>query len=934
MPAEALRPASEVEARDGLDDLPWRPDHFVGRNGELDRLDAALARPGVALVQAVHGLGGIGKSTLAAHWATTRDHGHQPVRWFTADSPAGIQQGLADLAVALQPALKVLPVEALAEYGLQWLATHTGWLVVLDNVNDPAHVTPLLVRAPGGRFLITSRLGDGWGANVSLVRLDVLDPDESLALLTSIITSASPRDLDGAAELCAELGHLPLAVEQAAAYIAQTPFSTPRTYLQLLAEHPAQMYGQAGALTDAERTVARVWNITLDHIATRQPAAVDLLRSLAWYAPDAIPARLATLDDHGPVQTNQALGLLTAYSMISPDPATGTITVHRLVQALARTPDPTDPHRTPELIDQARENAVTHLTQNLPTTPQDPLSWDTWRQLLPHIDALTHHTREDTDTPATAYIHNEAGLFLQHQGLLHQAISYLHRAQTHYEHVLGPEHSNTLTTRNNLANAYQDIGDHTQAISLHQQTLEIRTRILGPEHPHTLTTRNNLASTYQNAGDHTRAIPLLEQTLKVRTRILGPEHPQTLTSRNNLAHAYETAGDHTRAIPLLEQTLKDRTRILGPEHPDTLTTRNNLAGAYQTAGDHIRAISLLEQTVEAFARILGPEHPDTLTTRNNLASAYQTAGDHTRVIPLLEQTLKDRTRILGPEHPDTLASRNNLAHAYQTAGDHTRAIPLLEQTVEAFARILGPEHPYTLTTRSNLANAYQTAGDHTRVIPLLEQTLKDRTRILGPEHPDTLASRSNLASTYQIAGDHTRAIPLLEQTLKDRTRILGPEHPQTLASRNNLAHAYQIAGDHTRAIPLLEQTLKDRTRILGPEHPDTLTTRNNLAGAYQTAGDHTRAISLLEQTVEAFARILGPEHPDTLTTRNNLAHVHRLAGDLDQAITLLRRNMALCAGRSGIDHRLARGIQQAYTLAWQKRAVIGSKLEFRPTSRS
>ncbi|MPY30152.1 ATP-binding protein [Streptomyces adustus] len=293
--AAPVRPPAEVDAPVGLDDLPYRPGYFVGRSEEMDCLDAALNVPGVVLVQAVHGLGGIGKSTLAAHWAATRSHGRAPVRWITADTPAGIQQGLAGLATALQPDLdRTLTAEALAEYGLQWLASHTGWLIILDNVNDPADIAPLIARARNGRFLITSRLATAWTDGNTLIRLDTLDPAESLALLTRTITAAGPRDLDGAAELCEELGHLPLAVEQVAAYLSQNLFTSPRAYLALLAEYPAGMYRAGAVTTPAERTIARVWTITLDRITALQPQAVDLLRTLAWYAPDSIP--LAPVD--------------------------------------------------------------------------------------------------------------------------------------------------------------------------------------------------------------------------------------------------------------------------------------------------------------------------------------------------------------------------------------------------------------------------------------------------------------------------------------------------------------------------------------------------------------------------------------------------------------------------------------------------------------
>ena len=161
LPAEAFRPWAELAIPPGLGNLPARPGLFVGRAEELARLDAALAGPGGAV--AVHGLGGIGKSTLAAHWAAAHASDYTLTWWITAATPADIDAGLAALAVALQPALSGgLPLEALREGAVQWLAAHQGWLLILDNVTGPADVAPLLARVPAGRYLITSRRATGW----------------------------------------------------------------------------------------------------------------------------------------------------------------------------------------------------------------------------------------------------------------------------------------------------------------------------------------------------------------------------------------------------------------------------------------------------------------------------------------------------------------------------------------------------------------------------------------------------------------------------------------------------------------------------------------------------------------------------------------------------------------------------------------------------
>ncbi|WP_157419346.1 NB-ARC domain-containing protein, partial [Actinomadura formosensis] len=489
LPPEAVRPVTEVAAPPGVVNVPGHQQVFVGRGGELEELDAALRAPGGVVVAAVHGLGGVGKSTLAARYAATHAgnaaaegrtrHGKavfHPVWWITADTAAAVQAGLAGLAAALQPELKTaLELEALAERGLAWLGHHSGWLVVLDNVTDPAHIAPLMDRTMRGRVLVTSRLGQGWhrlGARV--LRLDVLTEEQAVDLLTQIAgptgpdTGSSGADLDGATELVAELGFLPLAVEQAAAYLHQNQLS-PRQYLDLLAASPAVMYHQAaegsatgigtGAGGDAgndARTIARIWRITLDRITAATPLAGELLRILAWYAPEAIPRtlvnRLAELEgwqEHAALPLLQAaLGKLAAYNMITLTP--DTVTVHRLVQAVARTPDThgpaedRDPHRRPEAITVARRTATRLLDQARPAEVKDPGGWPQWRHLLPHIDALAAHTPPSTDDAWLSLLLDRAATFLQNQGLLTRAISYFERALATDQRIHGTHHPDTL----------------------------------------------------------------------------------------------------------------------------------------------------------------------------------------------------------------------------------------------------------------------------------------------------------------------------------------------------------------------------------------------------------------------------------------------------------------------------------------------------------
>ncbi|MFE5084489.1 tetratricopeptide repeat protein [Streptomyces mirabilis] len=741
LPPEAYRPPTAVPAPPMLHNIP-RTAGFVGREQALVRLDAAFSTPGDVVVHAVHGLGGIGKSALAARWAAQRFTGN-PRWWITADSRPAVDAGLAELGRALQPALTGLPEDFLIERAVQWLATHEDWLIVLDNVDQLDDVRFLLDRVTTGRFLITTRRATGWRTHATTLRLDVLSEGEAVDLFTRILHTTQVSAASDVATLCAELGYLPLAVEQAASYCAETG-TGPRTYLRMLDQFPTQMFADTAEGGDAERTIARIWRITLNRL-NATPLAGHILRILAWYAPKGIPRTL--LDDLAPAPAlAKAIGRLIAYSMIA-DSGDGTLSVHRLVQALARTPDEDDPHRHPADIDQAHDQATDHLSSAFPVGIEDPEVWPQCRTLLPHAQALADHAPVERDTLTATSLFSGTGLFLlTHEGTA-RATEHLRRA------VAG------------------------------------RVRMLGDDHPDTLASRSNLAGAYGAAGDLGRAIPLHEQTLADRMRVLGDDHPDTLASRTRLANAYKEAGDLGRAIPLHEQAVADRVRVLGEDHPDTLVSRNSLGAAYGAAGDLGRAIPLFERTLADQVRVLGDGHPRTLVTRNNLAMVYEWAGDLGRAIPLFERTVADRVRVLGEDHPDTLVSRNNLAAAYGAAGDLGRAIPLLERTLAEFMRVLGDGSLYTLASQDVLATAYRGAGELGQAIPLFERTFAGRVRVLGEDHPDTLASRGKLAAAYGAAGDLGRAIPLLERTLDDCVRVLGADHPTTRQVRADLITA-------------------------------------------------------------------------------------------------------------------------------------------------
>ncbi|MCX5397660.1 tetratricopeptide repeat protein [Streptomyces sp. NBC_00102] len=823
-PAEAYGPIPSDAAAGGLSNLP-RGALFVGRSAELDALDTAFEAPGGVVLRAVSGLGGVGKSALAAHWAARRCTAR--LRWWIgADSPAGVEAGLAGLARALQPGLTGLPQELQRERALAWLAAHDDWLLVLDNVNLPDDVRPLLDRlGGGGRVLVTTRLATGWHhLTATTVRLGVFAPAESVELFCRVLTQTGPRDTDGAAEVCEELGHLALAVEQAAAYCHENG-TTPRAYLAMLRSWPAETYATGAETTDADRTVARVWRITLDRLADT-PLPGDVLRTLAWYAPDRITRDL--LDDLAPPPVlAKAIGRLVAHSMITAG-ADGTLSVHRLVQALARTSDPDDPHRAADAVAAARERATEGLLRTVPDADRPDL-WPLGRSLLVHVEALARHTAPEDDSEATARLLSWAARLLKEQIVLEPAADHYRRALDGLVAALGDDAQAVLICRSELVEVLVGLGETEQAEELIEALLAGTRRVVGGDDTNTRILRANLATSAYKAGDLDRAETLYERVLADVIRAEGEEDQLALAIRSGLAHVHEGRGDIDRALVMHGRVLDDLLRVRGEDHPETLAARDALGHALESAGQSARAIETLRLNLDEHLRVHGERHPATLVARCHLAEVHLLAGDQERAAVLFRQNL-DAAHHLGPDHPQALLARYKLAITYREAGDPRRALPLFEKDLAERCRLYGEDHIEALRSRQFLAAACAEAGQGERARTLHVDNLARLERVLGKDHLETLMSRRHFAQSLLLAGEARTALGQYRRLAADCARVLGPYDPHTLLARTQVAASHFVTGSPARGIALLERVFTDCARDLGTADSRTVKAWEELAG--------------------------------------------------------------------------------------------------------
>ncbi|MEV5314491.1 NB-ARC domain-containing protein [Streptomyces sp. NPDC052610] len=629
LPAEAF--AFPENVPDGLMNLPERAGLFIGRDRELALLDEAFEATGGVVVQAVHGLGGIGKTTLAARWAAGRAGDFELVRWITAETPADLDAGLADLAVALQPMLaNVLSRDALRERAVQWLAAHEGWLLVLDNVSSPTDVKALLARAAGGRFLITTRRATGWHGIAEPLSLDVLELAEATELFARVQGGAA-ADAEG---LCRELGCLPLAVEQAAAYCAEAGI-TADEYAELLARYPERMFASAAEGGSSERTVARVWRVTLDRLADT-PLAGVVLRTVAWWAPDGIPR--AYLEPLGsPPEVTEAIRRLAAHSMIRLH-EDGDLSVHRLVQAVARSEGETYAHQAALLLFKAGLRALGVAAET---------RW------LTHLDALASYAAPSDDRAEEAWLFQLGGIKQRHFQVNH-SIELLHRALAAAERVWGPRAEDTLFVRSELAHVYGDVEDVERAVALLEQNVTDYLRVYGRRDPRVFAARTALDQELVRAGRAKEALASAARNAGEAERVLGADAEATLEAWAAWASALGELARRdpdryaVQACAATEALLDRAVAATGRDSVVSDMLRITLVWSRRNAGDLAGAAALYEEHIESQTRQRGAREITSLLSRTLFARfLWHTARDPNRAREIAVPLLADWERLLG-----------------------------------------------------------------------------------------------------------------------------------------------------------------------------------------------------------------------------------------------------------------------------------------------
>ncbi|MFB8772861.1 FxSxx-COOH system tetratricopeptide repeat protein [Streptomyces broussonetiae] len=811
----SLRPAV-------LNNMPPRNALFTGRADLLRMLERNLGQgPTAVLPHALHGMGGVGKSQLALEYVYRNADRYDVVWWIPAERPTQIAQALVELAQRLGLRMTTeanTAVPAVLE-ALRTGQPYSNWLLVFDNAESPEAVRNYFPTTPGtgpiGSILVTSR-NPQWNTLAHPLEVDVFKREESIHLLQRRNPDLPDSEAD---QLAAVLGDLPLAVEQASAWRAETGMPAAE-YLRLFEEKRAELM-TVSQPTHYEETVATAWNVSLDHLERKNAAALQLLQVCAYLAPEPVSRSLFSrapvepiapdldraLTD--PLRLGRAIREINRYSLAKIDHRTNSIQMHRLVQAvlIAR--------MSQEQRSRMQHGAHLLLAGDTPGNPQDPINWPKFGELYPHV--LVSEAVRSPSRHVRQMVQNVAE-YLFYWGEHEGAREFARNTYDLWRDLHGESDGQTLMLGRHLRYVLSQMGRYEEAAAVVRRMQAVLEQSDTDADEELLRVLALAAGDRRAQGDFKEALRINQEVYQRALRY-GDDEPETLLHAHNLAVSLRVNGMFKEALELDQQTWQLKTQMYGEEALNSMLTESSVALDRRELGEYLAAVQLFESITERYRQQIGENHPNTLRNLARLGVTLRKAGRHTEAVQHTRRARKELLNRYGPEHPDSLVASLNLSVDLRQLNELKESVQLGEQTRDLYVRVFGPDHPYTIETAMDLAITYRLLNRVGAARELNESALRRCVENLGEEHPDTLVCRINLASDMFAQGEVAPALEMDEETLRTATRVLGEKHPTVLVLTSNVAQDLKALGRAQEAEARHQAALTGIAQVLGQQHP-------------------------------------------------------------------------------------------------------------------
>jgi len=632
--------------------------HFTGRDEILKQIHRQFQNGGmISLTQTISGMGGVGKTQTALEFAYRYAREYDLVWWLISETPQTIMKAVSEFVTRKALAKPYDEESFIRGTFISWFDNNRKWLLIYDNVDSYEAIRPFLPRnSSNGNILITSRLTRGYlGTKIDI---EVFTEQEAIAFLherTGII------DKHHANLLSCRLGFFPLALEQAAAYINETPDMNFAEYLFLLDEFGLDVFEQAEQLTDYTLPVTATLKISVEKI--QMESARQLLNLIAYWASDEIEVNLFAdnnkllpeplkSDIENAIKWNKIIQELTKYSLVKCKD--GQLSLHRLLQEVIRRGLANDTHWI--IYDLNLFEKILDFDENSGETSSG------FSRNISHAIAIADFSAnilEDVDEISkVSDLYQKAGYGSLRKGDYKDALFYLHKALSIREKIFGENHTDTSMTYHYIGLVHKLQRRDEDALQWYQKALSARLKTLGKYDKHTAATYNNISIVYKNMEKYAEALDASEKSLEIKLQVQGANHRDTLLTRSNIANIYKHLNKTMLALQEHRKVLSARKKELGSEDKDTADSYGNITLIFDENGKYHPALHWFGKARIIQEKVFGEDHPNTAMTYYNIATVHEHLSDYNTAIPWYKKALAIQLEKLGYTHPDTLLTRS------------------------------------------------------------------------------------------------------------------------------------------------------------------------------------------------------------------------------------------------------------------------------------
>lgn len=910
---------------------PQRNQFFTGREDILIQLHQLFEVDEAGHIPhplGISGLGGIGKTQTVLEYAYRYRSEYAAVFWVRADTRTNLINDMVELANALRlPERHEQDHMKRVHAVLNWLHSNNGWLLIYDNIDNLSVAEPFLPQGPG-HLLFTTRAYalEGFAQHLDLEKMDsetgalLLLRKASILDVSASLDMADPEDKSFASAISQELDGLPLALDQAGAFILEAPCPLSE-YSALYRTRRNDLLGQRGSLAqDYPESVATTWSLAFGKVREADTAAAELLRFSAYLAPDAIPesiiyGAIATFQSpwvNSPLKKiasdslsfDSAMKILLRYSLIARQGDKSIFSIHRLVQSVIR-----DATSDLEQKDMINMQVVPALRDTFPD-PEDTRQWKDCAQYIPHVLECTQWIlQHELFFASIGELLYKAGIYAQKQARYQEAEQIYTLALRIFQDC--GEDIMAAVILNMLGMIYQSQRYYQQAENFYQQAQEI---LESPSEESEGVSRimsaikGNRAEMYRDQGNFRQALNSYGENPPIQQASIEEATLETTTELNNLALFYTSQSKYEEAEVLHLQTLAIRRRLLNNDHPDIANSLNNLAGLYRLIGRYTDAEQNYQRALAIIERHYATDHPEIAMTLNNLGELYRVQGRFDLAEDYLVKVLTIREK--QPENRFRAQSLISLGVLYTEQGRYAKGETVLREALELQKQYLGKNHPDLATTLNDLGTCCMHQGNHTKAETFLTQSISIREEFADGK---LALSLNNLATLYQIQGKYAKAERLYQQALEIQEQFPGPRKLDLARTLANLGELYRKKKKYKKAEQTLIQALNIYQEPEQTLHQDMAPVLNNIGLIADERGIYDVAEQFYQYSIAVTEHLMGVHHPDLVFPLYNLAYLYHRLSKRTQAEARYQQALEIGEEHLGAGHFFTLKIRNRYT---------------------